>query len=201
MYQIALAAETPQLERALVYSLGVVPERVWAALGGTQPVLAGLLPMVTSMFLHGGWMHLVGNLWFLWIFGDNVEDVLGHGVFVLFYVGCGVVAASAQILSDPGSNIPMVGASGAIAGVMGAYLIRFPRARITVLVPIIIFWTTIKVPAFVVLTVWLALQVFGGTGDAGGGVAWWAHIGGFLAGVVFVLFQGRARKRMREGRL
>ena len=201
MYQVVLAAEAPQLERALIYSHGVVPERVWAVLGGSQPGLAELLTMTTSMFLHGGWMHLIGNLWFLGIFGDNVEDTLGHGLFLVFYLGCGVVAASAQILSDPGSSLPMIGASGAIAGVMGAYLICFPSARITVLVPLIVFWATIEVPAFVVLMIWLASQVFSGTGDASGGVAWWAHIGGFLAGVAFLLPRTRIRRGRRGGRL
>ena len=199
LYQVVLAAEAPQLERALIYSLGVVPERVWAAATGTQPELAVVLSMITSMFLHGGWMHLIGNLWFLWIFGDNVEDALGHGVFLVFYVGCGVVAASTQVLADPGSSIPMVGASGAIAGVMGAYLIRFPRARITVLVPIIVFWTTFEVPAFVMLSIWLVIQVLSGTGAASGGVAWWAHIGGFLAGMAFLLIRTRTRYRSRRG--
>ena len=194
LYQFALAIDSPRAEMAFVGAFGVVPARVGAAITGSEPMLAGMLPILTSMFLHGGWMHLIGNMWFLWIFGDNVEDELGHGFFLLFYVGCGVLAAVAQFLADPGSNIPMVGASGAIAGVMGAYLIRFPRARVTVLFPIIIIWTTVRLPAFLMLTYWLAIQVYSGSGSAGGGgVAWWAHVGGFAAGIGLVLMRPRRR--------
>ena len=149
------------------------------------------------MFLHGGWLHLIGNVWFLWIFGDNVEDVFGHGAFLVFYLGCGVLAAIAQILAEPASVVPMVGASGAIAGVMGAYLIQFPRARVTVLLPIFVFWTTVQLPAYVMLTAWIGIQVLNGTGGGGAGVAWWAHIGGFVAGVVFAIPKIRFRVRNR----
>ncbi len=194
LYQFSLGLGSPRAELAFIGSYAVVPARVTSALTGSGPFVAGLLPIVTSMFLHGGWMHLIGNVWFLWIFGDNVEDELGHGVFLVFYLGCGVLAAVAQFLADPTSSIPMVGASGAIAGVMGAYLIRFPRARVTVLLPIVIIWTTVQLPAFLMLTYWLAIQVFSGAGSAaGGGVAWWAHIGGFLAGVGLVLTRPRRR--------
>lgn len=194
LYQFSLAMEGTRAEMAFVASFAFIPERVSGAVTGSVPVLAGLLPILTSMFLHGGWMHLIGNMWFLWIFGDNIEDELGHGAYLLFYIGCGIAATIAQFLSEPGSRIPMVGASGAIAGVMGAYLIRFPRARVTVLLPIIIIWTTVRLPAFLMLTYWLAIQVMSGWGSgAAGGVAWWAHIGGFVAGVGLVLTRRRRR--------
>ncbi len=201
IYQIALGVESPAAKLAFLGSYAVIPARVTSALTGEAPILAGLLPILTSMFLHGGWMHLIGNIWFLWIFGDNVEDELGHGFFVLFYVACGAIAAVVQFLADPLSNIPMVGASGAIAGVMGAYLIRFPRARVTVLLPFIIIWTTVQLPAFMMLTYWLAIQVYSGTASAsGGGVAWWAHIGGFVAGIGIVLLRPRRRTWLRTWR-
>ena len=194
LYQFTLGIASPRAELAFMGTYAVVPARVTSALTGSEPVLAGLMPILTSMFLHGGWLHLIGNVWFLRIFGDNVEDELGHGIFLIFYLACGVIAAISQFLADPVSSIPMVGASGAIAGVMGAYLIRFPRARVTVLITIIIFWTTVRLPAFLLLTYWLAIQVYSGTAGAGhGGVAWWAHIGGFLAGVGLVLLRPRRR--------
>ena len=172
-HQIWLGMISPAAELAFVGSYAVVPDRVASALTGGEPVVTGLLPVVSSMFLHGGFLHILGNMWFLWIFGDNVEDELGHGFFLLFYLASGVIAAIAQFVADPSSTIPMVGASGAIAGVMGAYLIRFPRASVTVLLPFLIIWTTVRVPAFLMLTYWLAIQVYSGTSSAGGGgVAW-----------------------------
>jgi membrane associated rhomboid family serine protease len=157
------------------------------------------------MFLHGGWMHLIGNMWFLWIFGDNVEDVLGHGKYLLFYIGCGIAAALVHALLNPYSRLPTVGASGAIAGVMGAYLVKFPHSRILTLVPIIIFFTTFEIPAFLMLLYWFFIQIFSGIGSVGysqvsrGGVAWFAHVGGFVAGVVFVYLLGtRERYRYRS---
>jgi membrane associated rhomboid family serine protease len=145
------------------------------------------------MFLHGGWLHLIGNMWFLWIFGNNVEDSMGHIRFLLFYLICGAVAALAHVLSAPGSGIPTVGASGAISGVMGAYLLLYPRVRIYTLFIIIFFIRVIPVPAFVILLYWFAIQVLSGMSSmAGAGVAFWAHIGGFVAGVVLVkLFENR----------
>lgn len=194
LHQFVLGATAPAEHQAFLASFAVVPARVGGALTGSEPLIASLLPILTSMFLHGGWMHLIGNMWFLWIFGDNVEDELGHFVFLLFYVGCGVIAAVAQFLSEPGSTVPMVGASGAIAGVMGAYLLRFPKARVTILIPILfIFWTTFRLPAFLMLSYWLAVQVLSGTGGGAGGVAWWAHIGGFVAGVGLALLRPRRR--------
>ena len=197
LYQVGMAADSPRAANALVASFGVVPARVSAVLGGNETLLAGLLPVVTSMFLHGGWMHLIGNMWFLWIFGDNVEDELGHGVFLLFYLVCGAVAATAQILSDPASTIPMVGASGAVAGVMGAYMMRFPRARVTILIPIFFFWTTFQLPAFLMLSYWLLVQFLSGSSSSVGGVAWWAHVGGFVGGLALVLLRPRRRVWVR----
>jgi membrane associated rhomboid family serine protease len=145
--------------------------------------------ILSSMFMHGGWFHLLGNMLFLWVFGDNVEDVMGPGRFALFYVLCGAAAAAAQIATDPTSVIPMVGASGAIGGVMGAYAILFPKARVDLLIVLIVYVTTVSVPAIFMLGYWFLLQLISGLGTldaAGGGVAFWAHIGGFVAGVVLI---------------
>ena len=146
---------------------------------------------VTSMFLHGGWLHLIGNMWFLWIFGGNVEDSMGPARFVMFYLLCGLAAAVAQVVSNPTSAIPMVGASGAIGGVMGAYILLYPRVRVHMLVFLGFFVTTFAVPAVFVLGYWLLIQIFSGVGSLGaqgGGVAFWAHVGGFMAGAVLILF-------------
>ena len=134
--------------------------------------------------MHGGWMHLIGNMVFLWIFGDNIEDSMGHKKFLFFYLICGIFAAYLQALINPESTIPMIGASGAIAGILGAYLILHPKANINVLFWIIIFITVVKVPAFIVLSVWIISQFFGSTG----GVAYFAHIGGFIAGALLIYF-------------
>ncbi len=145
--------------------------------------------LLSSMFLHGGWMHLAGNMLFLWIFGDNLEDEMGHIGFLAFYLLAGLGAGAAQIFSDPSSPIPMVGASGAIAGVMGGYLLLFPKARVDILLIIIIFFRIFTVPAWVVLGIWFAIQLFGGFASdaATGGVAYWAHAGGFAVGVLLAL--------------
>jgi membrane associated rhomboid family serine protease len=144
----------------------------------------------TSMFLHGGWMHIIGNMLFLWIFGDNVEDSVGHIKFIFFYLMCGVAAAAAQIFTQPDSLVPMIGASGAISGVLGAYLLLFPRAQVLVLIPIWIFIRFIDVPAWMLLIVWFAIQLLSGWGTLGAasgpGVAFWAHVGGFVAGLVLI---------------
>jgi membrane associated rhomboid family serine protease len=146
--------------------------------------------VLSSMFLHGGWMHLLGNMWFMWIFGNNIEDSMGHTRFLVFYLLCGVAAALAQVAINPDSGIPMVGASGAISGVMGAYLILYPRVRVWTMVPIGFFLTSIALPAWTMLLYWIAIQTFGGLigilGEERGGVAFWAHIGGFVAGVVLI---------------
>jgi membrane associated rhomboid family serine protease len=140
------------------------------------------------MFLHGGLFHILGNMWFFYIFGDNVESILGHSKFLLFYLACGVGAGLSQFFMDPTSTIPMVGASGAIAGILGAYMIRFPKARVHVFVFIFIFFTTIQVPAQIVLGLWFLMQLSSGFGSLGidttGGVAWFAHVGGFIFGIL-----------------
>jgi membrane associated rhomboid family serine protease len=162
--------------------------------------------MVTSMFLHGGWLHLIGNMWFLWIYGDNVEDVLGHFKYLIFYVLCGVAAALLHVILNPYSRVPTLGASGAIAGVMGAYMIKFPHSRIITLVPIVIFFTTMEIPAILILAYWFIIQIFSGVGSigysnvsSGGGVAWFAHVGGFVAGMVLIAVLG-TRERFRNRR-
>jgi membrane associated rhomboid family serine protease len=152
--------------------------------------------VLTSMFMHGSWMHLLGNMWFLWIFGNNIEDSMGHVRFVVFYLLCGVAAALAQVVANPASGIPMVGASGAISGVMGAYLVLYPRVRVFALVPIGFFVTSLALPAWTMLLYWFAIQFVSGlTGlfaQEGGGVAFWAHVGGFVAGLVLVKLFARA---------
>jgi membrane associated rhomboid family serine protease len=196
----------PALPRS-VCTLGLIPGEL---LGQVEPgtrvqlgpstacVLTGTstwYTAVTSMFLHGGWLHLIGNMWFLWVFGNNVEDSMGHIRYVLFYLICGLAAATAQILTNPASTIPMVGASGAISGIMGAYIVLYPRVRVHMLVFLGFFITTIAVPAWVMLGYWFLLQLLGGLPSLGserGGVAFWAHAGGFVAGMVLIfLFRDR----------
>ncbi|NGM45335.1 rhomboid family intramembrane serine protease [Rhodobacter sp. SGA-6-6] len=160
---------------------GLVPARLAQGQGyGT---------LLTHMFLHGGWMHLIGNMLFLWIFGDNLEEEMGRIGFLLFYLGSGLAAAALQIAADPGSGAPMVGASGAVAGVMGGYLLLYPKARVDVLLFFVIFFRVFALRAWIVLGLWFGLQLVSGvsTPTEGGGVAYWAHIGGFLAGLVLVL--------------
>ena len=163
------------------YTWGLVPQSLMRG--------EGLATLVTSMFLHGGWMHLIGNMWFLWIFGDNLEDEMGHGGFLAFYLVSGLAAAAMQVAVDPGSAAPMVGASGAIAGVMGGYLLLFPKARVDVLFIFVIFFRIFPIPAWVVLGVWIGLQVFSGASvpSEASGVAYWAHIGGFIGGFVLTI--------------
>ena len=164
---------------------------------GVVPANFAWMAVLTSMFLHGGWFHFLGNMLYLWIFGDNVEDQLGHGRFVLFYLLCGTVAALAHVFMNPDSFVPTIGASGAIAGVMGAYFVLYPHSRILALLPLFVFWEVIEVPAIFFLGIWFVMQFFSGVGSiamgaraaSGGGVAFWAHVAGFLAGMatVFVL--------------
>lgn len=156
-----------------------------------QEVPVRLTPL-TSMFLHGGWMHLLGNMWFLWIFGDNVEDNLGHVGFFIFYILCGLAAAAAQVASMPEATVPMVGASGAIAGVMGAYILLYPQARIRCLWIFIIFVQTIHLPAWLLLGIWFFAQ-FLIPGDAG--IAWMAHVGGFVAGALLLFVFRRSQPK------
>ncbi len=174
------------------FSLDPYSRNAFIEIYGLTPDRFRLANVLTSMFLHGGWMHVLGNLWFLWIFGDNIEDILGHGKYLLFYLLCGIAAAFTQVLMNPFSRIPMVGASGAIAGVMGAYMIKFPRARITTFVFIFIFITTFDVPAWAMLIYWFVLQFFSGFESLAsapvsqGGTAFFAHVGGFLMGILLV---------------
>lgn len=175
----------PGAERDFIYGYGLVPQRLT-----TQPTVESLVTVLTSMFMHGGFMHVLGNLWFLHIFGDNVEDNMGPARFAVFYLLCGAAAAIAQIAVNPGSLVPMVGASGAIAGVLAAYLVLYPGARVVTLIPIFIFIHWTELPAWVFIALWFGLQFFSGLGalsNAGGGVAYWAHIGGFVAGLALVM--------------
>lgn len=155
--------------------------------------------VLTSMFLHGSWMHLLGNMWFLWLFGNNIEDSMTRPRYVAFYLLSGIGAALAQVLANPASEIPMVGASGAISGVMGAYLVLFPRVRVYTVIPLGFFIQTFPLPAWVMLIYWMVLQIFGGlssvvSDEGGGGVAFWAHAGGFIAGAALIkLFERRDR--------
>jgi membrane associated rhomboid family serine protease len=173
---------------------------------GLVPDQFSFLNVLTSMFLHGSWMHVLVNMWFLWIFGDNIEDILGSAKFLLFYLLCGFAAAMAQFLADPGSRVPMVGASGAIAGVMGAYLVKFPHSRIHTLVFIFFFISTVEVPAWLMLIYWFFINLFSGVGSIGhsyasqgGGVAFLAHVGGFLAGIALIFLLGpRQRYTKRQ---
>lgn len=172
---------------------------------GTVPRNFEVEDLFTSMFLHGGWMHLLGNVWFLWVFGDNIEDTLGPLKYLLFYLACGVVGGLLHVFFNPASNLPAIGASGAISGVMGAYLVRFPHSRVHTLVFFFVFATTIEVPALLMIGYWFVVQLFSGFGhlamaDAGkGGTAWFAHIGGFLAGMVLIrMLPKRPSWRVRQ---
>jgi membrane associated rhomboid family serine protease len=170
---------------------------------GLVPARFELSTLFTSMFLHGGWLHLIGNMWFLWIYGDNVEDILGGARYLLFYLSCGAAAGVAHLLTNPGSPVPTIGASGAVSGVMGAYLLKFPHSRIVTLIPVFFFLTTAEIPAVVILVYWFLIQVFSGMAAVGqmasaqGGVAWFAHVGGFLAGMLLISTM-RTRERYRR---
>lgn len=188
LLQLGLSQEGLQ---RLFLEYGVVPARFTSlAWGESVGLHFSLLPLITTQFLHGGLLHLLGNLWMLWIFGDNVEDRLGRGRFLLFYLTCGVAAALLHIASAPGSAVPAVGASGAISGVLGAYFLLYPNARVLTLVPIVIFLHFIELPAFVFIGLWFVMQLLSGTlslmAATATGVAWWAHIGGFIAGMLLL---------------
>jgi membrane associated rhomboid family serine protease len=190
----------PDSLKALVDQLGIVPAHLTAFLSGSPNYspLAIALPFFTSMFLHGSWMHVVGNMWFLYIFGDNVEDYLGHFQYLVFYLLVGLIAMATQIAVDPYSRVPTLGASGAIAGVLGAYFVLYPRARVLTW----FFVFIIHIPAWVVLGYWFVLQFLSGTATAlayegrnDSGIAFWAHVGGFVAGVGLIkLFPERQRR-------
>jgi membrane associated rhomboid family serine protease len=192
-YQLSLG---PRQEQTLVYQYGAIP----AVVVGTRHLPAQLaaippvLSLFTSMFLHGGFLHIIGNMLYLWIFGNNIEEAMGRARFLVFYLVCGVLAALAHILSNPSSVIPTIGASGAISGVLGAYLLLYPRARVLTLIPLGFFTRLIYIPAGIVLGFWFILQLISGSlgSPEGGGVAWFAHVGGFVAGMALVgLFKRR----------
>ncbi|HWP83733.1 MAG TPA: rhomboid family intramembrane serine protease [Terriglobia bacterium] len=203
VFFLEVAAPPAERER-LIAAYALIPARSTALLTGEPVGLSGgLLPLFTSMFLHGGWMHLIGNLWFLWLFGDNVEDRIGHGRFLLLYLAGGLAGALTHWLFNLNSVVPTVGASGAIAAVMGAYLITFPGARIRTLVPVFFFLTWFDLPAFVILFYWLLIQLLSGMASVAvadpmqGGVAFFAHVGGFLAGIpLMMLLRPRRRRRL-----
>jgi len=185
----------PQGPAHLIKTLGVIPHDLFSKTG----ITAVPLTLFAAMFVHAGWLHLLGNLLYLWIFGDNVEDRLGHGRYLVFYLACGLIAAVVHAFIFAQSKVPCVGASGAISGVLAAYLLFFPKARITTLFVIFIFIRTVRLPAVVLLGLWIALQVASGLTErsaAAGGVAWFAHIGGFAAGVMLALVMRPPRKRV-----
>ena len=199
------STRTPYVTYLLIAVNVAVFLSYWPALAGTRGLMAffdvwAMHPdrvsagqqwhtLVTSMFLHGGWMHLIGNMLFLWIFGDNLEDEMGHGRFALFYLVSGLGAGLAHVLAAPGSPVPTVGASGAIAGVMGGYLLLFPKAKVDILFIFIVFFRIVPIPAWIMLGLWFAMQLFNGVGanPDTGGVAYWAHAGGFVIGLVLAL--------------
>ena len=180
------------LGQAIVYSLGMIPAVLFndTELSSELYMVPAEITVLTSMFMHGGFMHLGGNMLYLWIFGNNIEDSMGHFRFIIFYLLCGTAAALAQAIVDPGSEIPMIGASGAVSGVLGAYLLLYPHAKVLVVVPIIIIIKTFRIPAMFVLGLWFAMQLISSanTVSGEGGTAWWAHIGGFVAGMVLIPF-------------
>ena len=202
-YELWLRAHNLEAWRDFIMRWTLIPHHFQLAMtGSTEYSLGGtFLAIFTSMFMHGGWLHVLGNLWFLWIFGDNIEDHLGHAVYALFYLLCGVIASMAQIYANPMSDVPTLGASGAIAGVMGAYLLRYPQARIQVFwgwMGYRVFW----MPAIGMLFYWFALQLAGQILSQTissrvhanyGGIAYWAHLGGFVTGLVLIkVIPGRA---------
>jgi membrane associated rhomboid family serine protease len=189
IYEISLP---PRAGEALVYTFGLIPSHTELLFSGHSITFNQVfLPMVTSMFLHGGWMHLLGNMLFLWVFGGAVEEALGHFQYLIFYFIGGIGAAIVHTIFNWGSMVPTVGASGAISGVMGAFIVLFPRARVATLIPALFLFFTIRIPAFLMLGYWFFLQIFSGVASLGvggdkGGVAWWAHVGGFLLGALLV---------------
>jgi membrane associated rhomboid family serine protease len=180
LYQVTLPAAEAQ---NFVFLYGAVPNSIFHG--------NGLITIFTSMFMHGGFLHILGNMWFLWLFGDNVEGLTGHFRFLIFYLLCGVAAFLTHFLLQPTSTLPMIGASGAISGVLGAYALRYPKARIHLLVPLFPFiwlWRVFRVPAVFVLGGWFALQIVSVVAVHNGGVAWFAHIGGFIFGLLMIRF-------------
>jgi membrane associated rhomboid family serine protease len=201
LYQVSLqglgSAEGARATRDLILEFGLVPCRLTGACEAGVSVLPPALTVFTSMFLHGGLLHLGGNMLYLWIFGNNVEDTLGHARFLLFYLASGVAAAAAQTALSAGSRVPMIGASGAVSGVLGAYLLLFPRANVLTLIVVGFFVRVVRIPAVVVLGLWFLVQfvsgfvTWSGWTSAGGEVAWFAHLGGFLSGMALLLLLRR----------
>lgn len=182
-----------------INTYGMVPAHLQMALAGHRYTLEqAIIPLFTSMFIHGGFLHIIGNMWFLWIFGGQVEDRLGHLYYLLFYTICGLGSGVTQLAFDWGSKVPAIGASGAIAGVLGAYILFFPSSQILTLIPLFIIWFTARIPAVIFVGLWFILQFLSGIGSLGaantGGVAWWAHVGGFLLG----LFLAKGKKPTRR---
>ena len=178
---------------AITAGFGMVPAALLGAEGAPGAPLPSALSLITSIFLHGGWMHLIGNMLYLWVFGDNIEDSMGHGRFIGFFLACGIVGGLAHAIANPGSMAPTIGASGAISGVLGAYLLLHPKVK--VLVMAFTWWIHIRLPAYIVLGGWIALQIANAIWLAGPGsdTAWWAHIGGFAAGLVLIVPLHRKR--------
>jgi hypothetical protein len=189
-----------KMGKALVYTFGLIParEQLLFARHGISLGQA-VVPLFASMFLHGGWLHLLGNMLFLWVFGGAVEEALGHFPYLIFYLTCGVGSALVHTVFNLGSKVPTVGASGAISGVMGAFIVLFPRARVTTIIPALLLFFRVRIPAFLMLGYWFLMQFFSGVGSLGmsdqGGVAWWAHVGGFVLGALLV---AGVRTKMRS---
>jgi membrane associated rhomboid family serine protease len=185
---------------AFFLTYGLVPAKLSSAVAQHIPDASAYSPLLTNLFLHGGWMHVIGNMWYIWIFGDNIEDRLGHFRFLLFYILCGVSANLAHVLIDPASTIPTIGASGAVSGILGAYLVTFPWAKVLTLVPIFFFIQFIEIPALIFLGLWFAIQLQYGAASlliSGANIAWWAHIGGFIAGIILMKILAPFRPKWR----
>lgn len=202
IFLLSMIIAAPSGYGKIVYHFGLIPgELISSHIFSGPQALPPALTIFTSMFFHGGFLHLGGNMLYLWIFGNNIEDYLGHLKFFLFYVLSGLVATFGHLLVNSTSQLPMVGASGAIAGVLGAYLLLYPRARVRVFALLFIFITTIRVPAIIVLGFWIILQVINGMGSLGnitGGTAWFAHIGGFLAGILLIRILPKRKGYLRR---
>jgi len=182
---------TPSELKTWVYVLGMTPARITDALHSGSIDPTAYLPLVTNLFMHGGWMHIIGNMWFLWLFGSSVEYCLGHLNFLTFYFVCGIISNLTQAAFDPASPIPIIGASGAVSGILGAYAVCFPRAKIKTLLPLFFIFTIIEIPAFAFLAIWFVYQLQSGAASlsmGGSGIAWWAHVGGFVAGALLNRF-------------
>ncbi|HXX64165.1 MAG TPA: rhomboid family intramembrane serine protease [Bacteroidota bacterium] len=197
LYELSLGERIEPFIRRM----GVTPSSVSATLFHGRFVAAPALSLLSSMFLHGGWLHLLGNMLYLYIFGDNVEDRIGHGAYLLFYLLCGVSSALCEVYFQQDSTAPLIGASGAIAGVLGAYFLLYPRARVLTIIPLFVFFPVFEIPAFFFLGFWFLMQFVQGAvssaagGTASGGVAWWAHAGGFVVGAVLLPLFLIARRR------